>query len=187
VIPHRVLLVRHGTPEVEESVPAAAWQLSACGRAAAISLAQNLRDYAFDRIVSSPEPKATGTAEAIASQLGLAVEIDQGFSEHSRRSVGFLTQEELGSAIARLFECPDSLVFGEETANQAYARFCAALERQSARSAHDILVVTHGTIMSIYRSGALNIDPFPFWRSLKMPAAVILENGEMRLVEPISN
>jgi broad specificity phosphatase PhoE len=75
-----------------------------------------------------------GTAEAIAFQLGLAVEIDQGFSEHSRRSVGFLKQEELGSAIARLFDCPDSLVFGEETGSQAYARFRAALERQSAKA-----------------------------------------------------
>jgi len=150
-------------------------------------LAQRFRNFAFDTIASSPEPKATGTAEAIASQLGLAVEIDQGYSEHSRRSLGFLTQEELGSAIARLFDYPDSLVFGEETASQAYARFCAALERQSAKSAHDILVVTHGTIMSIYLSRVLNIDPLPFWRSLKMPAAVILEHGKMRFIEPTSN
>jgi 2,3-bisphosphoglycerate-dependent phosphoglycerate mutase len=184
VITHRVVLVRHGTPEVEEGVPAAEWPLSACARNAAISLAQSFRGCTFDRIASSPEPKATGTAEVIASQLGLAVEIDQGFSEHSRRSVGFLTQDELGSAVARLFDNPDSLVFGEETANQAYARFCAALERQSARSAHDTLIVTHGTIMSIYVSRVLNIDPLPFWRSLKMPMAVILDDGKMRLVEP---
>jgi len=35
----RAVLVRHGTPEIEESVPAAEWRLSACGRDAATSLA----------------------------------------------------------------------------------------------------------------------------------------------------
>ena len=187
MIAHRVVLVRHGTPEVEEGVLAAEWQLSACGRIAAISLARSFRDCAFDRIASSPEPKATGTAEAIASQLGLAIEIDQGFSEHSRRSVGFLTQEELESAIARLFDHSDSLVFGEETASQAYARFCVAIDRQSARSTHDLLIVTHGTIMAIYLSRVLDIAPLPLWRSLKMPMAVILDDGKMRLVEPTLN
>ena len=180
--PQRVVLVRHGTPDIEKSVPAAEWQLSACGRDATITLARNLRDYVFDAIATSPEPKAMGTAEVIASQLGPAVEIDQGFSEHLRRSVGFLTQEDLATAIARLFKHPDNLVFGEETASQAYARFCAALERQSARSAHDILVVTHGTIMSIYLSRIQSIDPFPLWRSLNMPAAEILERGKMRVL-----
>lgn len=186
-MPQRVVLVRHGTPDIEKGVPAAEWKLSACGRDATISLAQSLRGYVFDAIASSPESKAMGTAEAIAFQLGLAVETEPGFSEHLRRSVGFLTQEELGSAIARLFNHPDNLVFGEETASQAYARFCAALERQSDRGAHDILVVTHGTIMSIYLSRVLNFDPLPFWRSLNMPAAVILECGKMHLIEPTSN
>ena len=79
-------------PDIEKGVPAAEWKLSACGRDATISLTQSLRGYVFGAIASSPEAKAMGTAEAIASQLGLAASrLDLGFSEHLRRSAGFLT------------------------------------------------------------------------------------------------
>ena len=177
-----IVLVRHAMPQIVEGVPSAQWKLSAAGAKAAAALAENFRDYDFARIVSSPEPKAIGTAEAMASQLGLAVAIDDGLAEHSRRSIGYVSREEIDAGVARLFSIPDALVFGDETAEQCFARFHAALERQS--STRDILAVTHGTILTVYLSRILEIDPLPFWRALPTPAAVILESGTMRVVEP---
>jgi len=62
----RLVLVRHGRPEVLDGVPAAAWPLSAAGRDAAAMLAEALRDFTFASIASSPEPKAVATAAALA-------------------------------------------------------------------------------------------------------------------------
>jgi broad specificity phosphatase PhoE len=180
----RIVLVRHGKPDIEEGVPSADWKLSAAGREAAAALAEKLRQFDFADIASSPEPKAAGTAEAIAQRLGLTVEVDAGLAEHARRSVGFLSREDIEVRIARLFANPDTLEFGDETANQCLTRFQAALDRQVAKGARDVVVATHGTILSIYVSRMLGVDAMPFWRALGLPTAIVLESGKIRTLGP---
>ncbi len=177
--PRRIVLIRHDKPQIVEGVPSADWRLSDAGRAAAADLAQDFRHFEFARIAGSPEPKAVGTAEAFAKTLGLTVEIDPGLAEHARRSMGFLSREELETGVARFFAEPDRLVFGNESADAAYERFAGAIARQPGR---DVIAVTHGTILSIYVSRAAAIDPFAFWRALTTPAAVVLEAGKAPVV-----
>ncbi len=179
----RIVLIRHGMPRIEEGVPAADWQLSPEGAVAAADLAAHLRGFDFDAIASSPEPKAAGTAQAIAARLGLAVEIDPGLAEHARRSVGFLPRPEIEAGIARLLARPHYKVFGDETGDECYERFAAALARQADKGAGDVAMVTHGTILTVYldRMGRLT-DAFAFWRALKTPAAVILAGAKMQVL-----
>jgi 2,3-bisphosphoglycerate-dependent phosphoglycerate mutase len=182
----RLVLVRHGKPEIEEGTPSTQWPLSQSGLEAAASLATQLEGFTFQKIASSPELKAISTAEAMAQKLGLSVEIDDDLSEHKRHSTGFLPLEDFNGQIARLFESPWSeLVFGDETANAALERFTRALDRQYVSSGSgDVLVVTHGTIMSIYVANRLGIDPLPFWRSLSTPTAIVISGNEMVVLEP---
>ena len=180
----RIVLVRHGKPQIDKSIPSADWKLSADGRATAAALAGRLGDFRFSVITSSPEAKAIGTAEAIASRLGLSVTIDDGLAEQSRRSVGFLPREEVEAGIANLFNNPGQLVFGDETADMCFTRFGQALDRQLVGCTDDIIAVTHGTILSIYVSRICGIDPMPFWRGLGLPAAIVLTGDEMCVVEP---
>ncbi|MBL6938742.1 MAG: histidine phosphatase family protein [Alphaproteobacteria bacterium] len=171
-------------PRIEEGVPAADWTLSPEGVAAAAALAAQLTRFDFRAIASSGEPKAVGTATAIAQALKLPVEIDDDFAETSRRTVGFLTRAQIDSGIRRLFENPSEIVYGEESADAACARFAAAIERQLQKGADDIAVVTHGTILSVYlgRTGAV-ADVFAFWKSLKLPDAILLDGASVeRLV-----
>ena len=179
-----VVLIRHAMPQIEENVPSALWKLTPEGAAAAARLAARLREFRLSQIATSPEPKAVGTAEAIASRLGLAIEIDEGFAEHSRKSIGFMPREEIEAGIAALFANPARLVFGDETADACFERFEAALARQVAKGTGDVLAATHGTILSIYVSRTLHIDPMPFWRGLGLPCAVVLCDGQMRIIEP---
>lgn len=181
---HRIVLVRHAKPRIDENVPSAQWKLSPEGAQAAARLAENLREFEFARIASSPEPKAVRTAEAIAPRLGLALEIDNGFAEHSRKSVGFKTREQIEAGIAALFANPEHIVFGDETANQCFHRFQQALDRQMAKSTGDTIVVTHGTILSIYVARTLGIDAMPFWRGLGLPTAIVLSGRELRTIDP---
>lgn len=180
----RIVFVRHARPLIEDGVPSADWKLSDDGRAAAAALAERLREFHFARIASSPEPKAIGTAEAIAAPLGLTLETDDGLAEQARRSIGFVPREKLEAGIANLFANPDELVFGDETANSCFERFHAALERQKAIGAEDVIVVTHGTILTIYVSRLLGLDPMPFWRGLGLPMAIVLDGRELRVIDP---
>ena len=181
---HRVVLVRHAKPRIDENVPSAQWKLAPDGAVAAARLAEHLLKFRFSQIASSPEPKAVGTAEAIASCLGLATEIDEGFAEHSRKNIGFMPREQIEAGIAALFANPARLVFGDETADACFERFEAALARQVAKGTGDVLAATHGTILSIYVSRTLHIEPMPFWRGLGLPTAIVLCEGQMRIIQP---
>jgi 2,3-bisphosphoglycerate-dependent phosphoglycerate mutase len=182
----RLVLVRHGKPEIEEGTPSTQWPLSQSGREAAALLATQLSDFKFQSITSSPELKAISTTETIAQKLGLNVEIDDGLSEHKRHSTDFLPLEDFNAQIARLFESPwNELIFGDETANAALERFTRTLDRQYVSSGSgDVVVVTHGTIMSIYVANRLGIDPLPFWCSLTTPTAIVISGNEMVVLEP---
>lgn len=180
----RIVLVRHAKPRIDENIPSAQWKLSPEGALAADALAERLREFHFSQIASSPEPKAVGTAQAIASRLSLAVAIDEDLAEHSRKSIGFMPRQEIEAGIAALFANPDRLVFGDETANACFERFQNALDRQAANGSGDVVIATHGTILSIYVARTRGIDPMPFWRGLGLPTAIVLSDGELRVIEP---
>jgi broad specificity phosphatase PhoE len=176
----RIVLVRHAQPKIEEGVPSAAWPLTPDGIAAARAVGKALHGFEFASLASSPEPKAVQTAQAIAETVALPVTIDDGLAEHSRRSAGFLSRAEIETKIAALFDNPDRLMFGEETADACFARFAAAIERLRG----DALVVTHGTILSIYLSRVCGFAPMPFWRGLALPAAMVLTGGKLAPLNP---
>jgi broad specificity phosphatase PhoE len=170
-------------PQIDENVPSAQWKLLPQGADAAAALAERLREFQFSQIASSPEPKAVGTAQAIASRMGLAITIDEDLAEHARKSVGFIPRQDVESGIASLFANPDRLVFGDETANACFERFRQALDRLTAQDAGDVIAVTHGTVLSVYVSRTLGIDPIPFWRGLGLPCAIVLCEGESRIIQ----
>jgi broad specificity phosphatase PhoE len=118
--------------------------------------------------VSSPEAKARETAELIASPLGLEVQLVDGLRETARRTVGWLEPDELERGIQALFDRPDEVVHGEESATAALARFEAAVAGLPERA----VVVSHGTVISLYVAAKTGRDPFELWRSLELPDVV---------------
>lgn len=176
----RIVLIRHAMPQMEEGVPAADWKLSPQGAAAATALAARLTRFAFTAIACSHEPKAVETASAIAQVLELPVAIDEAFAETQRRTVGWLSRAEIDAGVRRLLENPSEIVYGEESADAAYTRFAAAVGRLLENASSDIAVVTHGTVLSVYASRVAPIaDVFAFWKSLKLPDAILLEGNSL--------
>jgi broad specificity phosphatase PhoE len=163
-----LLLVRHSAPELDPSVPSEEWRLSEEGRRRCEPLAERIADYQPQMLVSSPEPKARETAELIAPSLGLEVQLDDGLRETARRTVGWLAREQIELGIKALIERPDQVVYGEESANAALARFEAAVAGLPDRA----VVVTHGTVISLYVAAKTGTDPFELWRSLELPDVV---------------
>ena len=97
-----------------------------------------------------------------------------------RRTVGWLSRAEIDAGVRRLLENPSEVVYGEESADAAYSRFAAAVGRLLENASSDIAVVTHGTVLSVYASRVAPIaDVFAFWKSLKLPDAILLEGNSL--------
>ena len=178
----RLVLVRHSKPEVEPDKPASTWRLNDVGRRHADLLAQRLQGFNPDVVWSSREPKAIETAEIVAAAFGVPVRIADGLEEHHRRGVPYFgTRDEFESAVEQLFRNPDQLVLGEETASQALTRFTAAIDDVIAAGHTDTIVVTHGTVMTLYAASVAGVRPMDFWRRLGLPSYVVLALPGMRI------
>ena len=171
----RLVLVRHSKPEIEPDKPASAWKLDEIGRRRSELLATGLRDFSPGVIWSSEEPKAVETAEIVAAAFGVPVRTADGLEEHHRDGVPYFpTQGEFEAAVEQLFDKPDQLVLGTETAEQALHRFNAAIDRVIEAGQTDNVVVTHGTVMTLYAAGVAGVEPMGLWRRLATPSYVVL-------------
>jgi broad specificity phosphatase PhoE len=163
-----LLLVRHSAPTIDPSVPSEEWRLSEEGRRRCGPLAERLAACGPRALLASTEPKARETAELVAPALGLGVQLSDGLREAARRTVGWLAPEDLDRGIRELFERPGEIVFGEESAAAALARFEAAVDGVPEPG----VVVTHGTVLSLYAAARTGRDPYELWRSLELPDVV---------------
>ncbi|MCY4114394.1 MAG: histidine phosphatase family protein [Chloroflexi bacterium] len=178
----KLVLVRHSQPWIERDVPAAEWRLSELGRRRAESMAARLRGYRANLIWCSREPKAVETAEIVGSALGIPVRIKAGLEEHHRQNAPFFpTTQEFEQAIEEFFCQPSRLVFGSETASQACGRFSAAIEAVLEADSGDAIVVTHGTVMTLYLAQVAGLQPMTFWRDLQSPCLVEVGLSSMRV------
>ena len=178
----QLILVKHSLPELAPDVPSREWRLSDVGRARCIPLAERLAAYEPAIIAASAEPKATETAQFVADRLGAPLEIVAGLHENDRTGVGWLGSAALQATIARFFAEPDARVMGNETADEAHARFSAAVRDVCDRhSWGDVLIVAHGTVITLFVTRRTGEPPFPFWQRLGLPSFVILSLPDYRV------
>src|SRR5688572_16849289 len=182
-----LILVKHSLPKIIKNMPAREWKLSVEGQIRAQRLAERLNQYQPEVIVSSIEPKAQETAEIIARQHNLEFYIVDGLHEHDRSKTSFLAKDEFEIAIREFFENPDVLAFGSETANQCYLRFHRAVN--SVLNDHGnktIVIVAHGTVISLFVSRFAGISGLGLWNELGLPSFVILDMQSSTLVERVN-
>lgn len=171
---NNLILVRHSEPEIQPDKPASTWRLSKRGRTKARQLAEELRIFTPASIWCSKEPKAIETAQILADSLQIPMQTTDGLEEHHRNNVPYFpTQVEFEQAVERFFRNPHELVLGDETAHQALQRFTPAIDRVN-ESSETTIVVTHGTVMTLYMASVPGIEPMCFWRNLETPSFVVL-------------
>lgn len=153
-----------------------AWRLTDLGERQALELADSLTSLNLARVVTSDEPKTIRTGAVIARALRLPAQARSGLGEHARATAPYFDRpDDFHAAVKALFERPAERVFGEESANEAHARFHAAVSDLMAEATGDELVVTHGTVLSLLVARANGLDAFEFWRrELAMPMLVTL-------------
>lgn len=179
-----LILVKHSLPEIQESLPAREWILSEEGRLRARRLAERLIQYEPEIIVSSQEPKARETAEIIASSLKVELQFADDLHEHDRSSTLYLSRNDFENSVREFFANPDKLVFGNETANEAYERFAQAV--YSILESHQnktIAVVAHGTVISLFVSRLAGIAGWSLWQELGLPSFLVIDMRSNMLLE----
>jgi broad specificity phosphatase PhoE len=171
-----LILVKHSVPEIDEARPARTWKLSEDGRLRAQRLAEQLESFEPEAILSSNEPKAKETAEILAGRLQLDVQIVPELHEHDRSNVPFLSHDVFQVSIRDFFQKPDELVFGRETADQAYARFYQAVH--SILNEHrnkTVVILTHGTVISLFVARLTGTSDLELWNKLGLPSFVAID------------
>jgi len=189
-----LVLVRHARPLLRAGVQAARWlidpeavpEVEALGHALAQHLPAVGDASLAGTVVASHEPKAQGTARALARVWGRSHSQAQGLEEHHRGPLPLVDDLTWRATVAELFARPQELVFGEETAVEAELRFSGAVAAvlQAARSRGESLttVVSHGTVITLYLAAANDLDSVELWASLAMPEALLVESRSRRLV-----
>lgn len=174
----QLILIRHSDVLQQPDVPANEWELSANGRSRCLHLIPYLRPCAPARIATSEETKARQTGQIIAGDLGVPVSAAPGLHEHDRRGVPYLdSREAFIAAVTDLFQHPEELVFGNETAVAARTRFETAVAAVMNHHSDDVIaIVSHGTVitLAINRFNA-HIRPISFWRQMTLPAFYVLD------------
>lgn len=172
-----VILVKHSSPEIVENIPARRWNLSDEGKIRARKLADKLVKYHPDVIFSSDEPKAQQTAEIIGGELELVNHVEANLHEQDRSQVPFSSSnQEFQKKVRKVFEQPDELIFGSETANQALARFRTSVDSIiSSSNAETFLIIAHGTVISLFASWLTGKNGYSIWQELGLPSFVVLD------------
>jgi broad specificity phosphatase PhoE len=184
----KLILVKHAPPEVTPGVPSPRWVLSQEGWARCAWLAEALRAEAVSRICASLEPKALETAARVAVELGLDVAPRPGLQENDRSGLAFGSVAALHSLIRRFFGAPSEVAMGQESADTALSRFQAAVRRLMGEAPNEtVVVVTHGTVLSLLVSRHNAIDPFTLWESLGLPSYVVLDGATLEMICPVHN
>ncbi len=178
-----LILVKHSLPEIVENLPAREWKLSEEGRIRAQQLAERLRPFQPEYIISSLEPKAKETAEIIAGRHNLEFHVADDLHEHDRSKTPYLSKDDFQAAMHEFFEKSDTLVFGSETADEAYARFYQAV--RSVLDCHPneaVVIVSHGTVISLFVSRLTGFSGFSLWNELGLPSFIIIDVESNTLV-----
>lgn len=150
--PHRLILVRHGESEGNRdrlftTSPQA--RLTELGRKQALEAAAVIaRMFKPHAIIASPYARARETAEIIARELGLKVEVKEGLHEQSYGDLAGkayeVVFEDPGYDAARpwLYQPP-----GGETREKVRMRVAPIFEQIAATYGREVVVVSHGGVM----------------------------------------
>lgn len=168
MLPSGITYVRHAMPVADASVSPSDWHLDAEGRSSAAALAERLdATPQLAALVTSTEPKARETAEAIAERWQVEVRGDDRLREVERPWVGDGYRH-----VAHRYlrgELPD----GWEPHEHAARRAADAVREATGSAPGAVVVVTHGLLLSIHLADLLGpaFDRDSFWSTLAFPDA----------------
>ena len=182
-----LIVVKHAAPEIVEGLPSARWVLSESGREQCEELHSRLVQYKPAHLYTSEEPKAVQTAEILGPRLGVPVSPRPRLNENDRTGLPFFDDEsEFNARLRAFFLRPSERVLGNESADEAHARFIGAVQDVLASAqGQPTLIVAHGTVTSLLVARANQLNPFSFWLELDFTSFVVLSTPSFKLAHVV--
>lgn len=142
--------LRHAETKKNPNITAVEWGLSELGINQAEEISESGIFNDVNIIISSGEEKAFQTAKPIAEKLGQKIIQMAEFNE-MKRGDKFFAREEFEKLKREKLEDLDCKKDGGESARQALERFERGVEKiNKLYDGKKILIVSHGTILSLY-------------------------------------
>ena len=165
-----IYLVRHAHAdwEPDENRP-----LSKRGREDAKAVGHILEQFPIDAIYASPYRRAYETVEPLAHALGLEIKIEPDLRE---RALGRIQPEMFVAAVKKTWDDPMFSHPGGEPNLAAQKRGLAVLNRvRRTPGQSQIVLSTHGVMMTLLLQSFDSSLGFAFWASLSMPDIYAIE------------
>jgi broad specificity phosphatase PhoE len=181
----QLVLIKHSKVTQDPAVPPKHWPLSDEGRSLCRPLADALKMHKLDLLISSEEPKAIETTELVAARLRIETETAPDLDEHRRPFVAAGFED----TMKRFFAQPTDRIFGEESANEARARFAEAINAVlRAHPDRTLGIVTHGTVIALYAAPYFHTGAAALWQRLQHPSFVVIDTdtgAALRIVDEV--
>jgi broad specificity phosphatase PhoE len=146
-----LVFLRHAATKKDKEIPVSEWILTEEGKDDALKLIDDEYLLDFDVIITSTEKKAYQTAKPLADKLGKEIRQIKELSELNRDSGELMTKEEYDKMKVKIFEDMNYTDFGWETTQHALDRFKKAVDKvEKEYDGKKILIVAHGTVMTLY-------------------------------------
>jgi 2,3-bisphosphoglycerate-dependent phosphoglycerate mutase len=186
----KLVLIKHAMPILSGTMPSNEWILSDDGKEKSKRLAEYLKDYQMTNIYCSTEPKAIETASIAGDILEKEVVVTEQIHEHERTSNRKIFPiAEFHEKMRKFFRYPDVLIFGDETATIAKQRYLKAVQSivDNEQDGNDIVIISHGTVMTLFVSHYNEVNQFDLWDSLGLPSIIELSLEDFSLQKVIPN
>jgi len=172
--------LRHAMPFVDENKRVSEWQLSEAGLKETRALVESRIFDEIDVIITSSQDKTYQTALPIAQRLKKTIIQMPELDELKRNNNRFLEEPTFSELNKRLFAEPDHAEDGWESANSALKRFAGAIESITRQyTGKKVLIVSHGTMMSLYFAYLKKDDAYARWKRRTMLCMGIVQNGKV--------
>lgn len=188
-----ILLVRHGaTQELEaQCYPSTRdLPLSERGRAQAAALAAKLQGVVLTAVFTSPSQRARETAEPMASQRNLELQVIPELAEMGFGQLGGMSLAEAAQtfpeALKRWIDNPFEVALPDGEPFLDFVGRVRRVRRQLTREwpGRTIVVVTHGGVIAVWRCLEEGRPWSDFWRSIPVPGTgiwLIRAEGQVRV------
>jgi len=180
-----LILIRHSISQQQLDVSTHEGALSEEGLQLCEILAAQIRPYDVKFVLSSYEPKAIQTAEALVKAFkGFNSQIIDGLEKTHRTTAPYSKNVgDFHAAVIAAMHRPNEIIFGEEAFATARLRFDQTLHDVMEQHPDEgVAVVSHGTVMALWLAPLLNRPVQDIWQAVGMPAYAVIEWTEKRII-----
>lgn len=175
----KLTILRHFKPNIDKSKPVAEWELNEEGKE---SMQKVLDEDIFkdiNKIISSVEGKAKITAFAISKKYSIPVEESEEIAEVDRSKVGFI-EGDYADAVRQYLTESEEFKYRWEDISEVRKRVRSFIQKLENEE-ENVLVISHGMLLSIMLSKYFEENIIEYWRSLTM--GKIIEVDPQKLID----